>query len=99
MAWTPLENLSTDLADGNGIVRLWCPPNYMDSQGWSTKPNFSNWLYSYFFVPANFYQTGENEFTYNFPFKYIKKYVEVYHEGIQRSEDFWRLEENQRKNC
>ena len=92
MTWFQQTNLSDDLSGSEGIIKLWAGANYLESQNWRTNGNFSTDIFHYFFIPHNFYLRGSNTFAYHFPFKYIFDTIDVFHEGIQKSEPFWRLE-------
>lgn len=106
--WQPLESLRNTVAFGDGLIRLWAEPNYMQYQKWTTKEDFGNKIYYYFFVPAGFYKIKEDTFAYNFPFKYTQEQVEVNgfvnHDGPRKlqeglTEPFWHLEESERVEC
>jgi len=92
MTWFPQQNLSDDLSDSEGIIKLWGSPNLKNAQDWRTSGIFSTDLYHYFFIPHNFYFLSNNTFAYHFPFRYIFQNIKVFHDGIQTSEEFWRLQ-------
>lgn len=99
--WTPRIQLD-NLAPNGGIVALWNSANIMQFSEWRTKGEYGEDLFYYFFIPAGFVQTGENEFTYNFGLKYVNKTESVtgvvYHNGRHdlqegKTASFWHLEQ------
>lgn len=100
--WNPVSTLETLAPSNGGIVVLWCSANIMDKQEWKTSGTYGEDLFYYFIVPAGFVMTGENEFTYNFGLKYVKKSESVSgyvnHSGQRwlqegKTASFWHLEQ------
>lgn len=100
--WNPVSTLET-LAENGGIIVLWYNADLMNQNPWRTTGVYGLDTFYYFFLPAGFTHTGEDEFTYNFGLEYVKSSVAVTgyveHNGIRqlqegKTEPFWHLQES-----
>lgn len=96
-AFSPLNNLSENLSDSEGIVKLWAESNLLKSD-WKLDGSFGGDIYYYFFIPSDFI-IQNNKVYYNNSYKYIKRPIEVYHNGIRYSEEIWVMEESSLTEC
>jgi len=95
--FSPFKNLSENLSDNDGIVKLWADTNLLKSD-WKLEGTFGVDTYYYFFVPSDFI-IQNNKVYYNNSYKYNKRQVYVYHSNGRWTEEIWVMDEGSLQSC
>lgn len=92
--FTARTSLADNPSENDGIIKLWASPNLLDSE-WKVEGEFGEDLYYYFIIPPGFYYDGG--FRFNFPFNIVHRQLDVYHDGIQKTEIIYNFEKANNK--
>lgn len=95
--FTARNSLADNPSENDGIVKLWASPNLLDSE-WKLNGNFGEDLFYFFIIPHGFYCDG-NSFKFNYGFKIVNRPIDVYHDGIQKSEPLYVFEASSHPTC